>query len=324
MTNPNIHYLQVPCEQAGLRLDKYLAVSLPDISRSQVKRLIEGGSVCKSDKVVYDCSMLVKEGDNYVVTVPPPEDTDITPASIPLNILYEDGDLLVIDKQAGLTVHPGAGNHNDTLANALVAHCGDSLSGIGGVMRPGIVHRLDKDTSGVMLAAKTDLAHQSLSKQISERSAKRTYLALCWGVPRPMHGRIEANIGRSPKNRKKMTVLKTGGKTAVTNYKVLKILANSKASLIECRLETGRTHQIRVHMAHIGCPVIGDQVYCGRRAGSMKELNVAAKDKIQVLARQALHSHVIEFAHPASGKEMRFSSALPLQLQEILTALDIL
>ena len=265
MDNPNTYNLQVSRKDGGIRLDKFLAEKLPDISRSMVKKLVESGHIHKAGIVADNCAVKVKEGDVIAVEVPEPVQTDMRPADIPLNIIYEDKDFLVIDKQAGLTVHPGAGNHDDTLANALVAHCGESLSGIGGVMRPGIVHRLDKDTSGIMLAAKNDIAHHSLSEQIASRSLKRTYLAVCWGVMKPLNGRIEGNIGRSTKNRKKMAVVPSGGKTAATNYSTVEILSGGGASLVECRLETGRTHQIRVHMAHENHPLIGDQTYCGRR-----------------------------------------------------------
>jgi len=320
MTINQTHSLQVSKKSKGLRLDKFIANSLPEISRSMVQKLIEGNNVLKGDKILSDCSSAVKEGDVFTVHIPAPTESDMLPADIPLKIIYEDEEFLVINKPAGLTVHPGAGNHNDTMANALLAHCGASLSGIGGAMRPGIVHRLDKDTSGLIMAAKTDRAHHSLSEQISTRALKRTYLAICWGVPRPMEGRIEANIGRSTTNRKKMAAVESGGKTAATNYSVLEILGGGAASLVECRLETGRTHQIRVHMTHIGHPLVGDQAYSGRRASTIKALFDETKKYLSEFKRQALHSHKILLTHPVTGEEMSFASELPEDLAK-LTAL---
>ena len=318
MTNPDTHYLQVPSEASDMRVDKFLTENLHGISRSMVQKLIEGGNVLRSDKKIISCSTQLKSGDFLTVNIPPPTRTDMLPADIPLKILYEDNHFLVIDKPAGLTVHPGAGNHNDTLANALIAHCGASLSGIGGVTRPGIVHRLDKDTSGLILAAKTDLAHHSLSEQLADRSLKRTYLAVCWGVPKPLNGRIEGNIGRSPKNRKKMAVVSGGGKTAATNYSVVEILSGGAASLVECRLETGRTHQIRVHMAHTGHPLMGDQAYCGRRGGSVKNLTEQAQECLSTFKRQALHSHLITLKHPVTCEKMDFASQLPEDIANLV------
>ena len=321
MTNPNSFELQVSKKTNALRLDKFLADNLPDISRSMVKKLVDSGNVLRGGKVIADCSAYVKEGDIFTVNIPAPAESEMQPADIPLKIVYEDAEFLVIDKPAGLTVHPGAGNHDDTMANALLAHCGDSLSGIGGVMRPGIVHRLDKDTSGLIMAAKTDRAHHSLSGQISSRELKRTYIAICWGTPKPMSGRIEANIGRSTKNRKKMAVVESGGKTAATNYKVLEVLGGGVASIVECRLETGRTHQIRVHMTHIGHPLIGDQAYCGRRSGTIKDLSDEAKNYLAGFKRQALHSHKVTLNHPVTGLEMNFESGLPDDLRELVRLL---
>lgn len=292
-------------------MDKFLAESVPELSRSMVKKLVDSGNVFKGEKLITACDGSVKEGECYTVNIPPPAQTDMIAADIPLKIIYEDDQFLVIDKQAGLTVHPGAGNHQNTMANALIAHCGDTLSGIGGVMRPGIVHRLDKDTSGLIMAAKTDLAHHSLSEQIATRSLKRTYLAICWGVPRPMEGRVEASIGRSEKNRKKMAVVTSGGKTAATNYSVKQVLWDGAASLVECRLETGRTHQIRVHMTHIGHPLVGDQAYSGRRTGTVRTLPDDIKEKLANFKRQALHSHKVVLEHPITHEEMEFESDLP-------------
>lgn len=318
MTNPNIHQLQVTKKMAKNRLDKFIALAAPELSRSMVKKLVEGGNVSRDGKIIEDCTYSVKEGEIYTVTIPAPVPTDMLAADIPLKIIYEDEQFLVIDKQAGLTVHPGAGNQQNTMANALIAHCGASLSGIGGVTRPGIVHRLDKDTSGLIMAAKTDLAHQSLSAQIASRELKRTYLAVCWGVPRPHEGRVEASIGRSSKNRKKMAVVTSGGKKAATNYSVIETLCGGAASLVECRLETGRTHQIRVHMTHIGHPLVGDQTYCGRRAGRLKKLPEDVQEKLSGFKRQALHSYKVILHHPATGKEMEFTSELPEDMAQLV------
>lgn len=322
MTNTSSHHLQVDKKFAKKRLDVFLAANLPDLSRSMIKKLIDSDNISKDNKIITDCSYKVKEGEDFVVNIPAPTESTMLPADIPLEIIYEDDEFLVINKPAGLTVHPGAGNHDDTMANALVQHCGKSLSGIGGVMRPGIVHRLDKDTSGLILAAKTDRAHQSLSKQISERTLKRTYLAVCWGVPKPLNGRIEANIGRSTKNRKKMAVVEYGGKTAATNYSVLKILAGGSASLVECRLETGRTHQIRVHMTHIGHPLVGDQAYCGRRAGTLKTLPDEAKLFLSSFKRQALHSYKVTLIHPTNNTEMSFEGNMPDDMEHLVEAFE--
>jgi 23S rRNA pseudouridine1911/1915/1917 synthase len=321
MTKNQTHQLHVLKKSKGLRLDKFIAGNMPEISRSMVQKLIEGNNVLKGNKVISDCSAAVREGDVYTLNIPEPAKSDMLPANIPLKIIYEDAEFLVIDKPAGLTVHPGAGNHDDTMANALLAHCGKSLSGIGGVMRPGIVHRLDKDTSGLIMAAKTDRAHNNLSAQIASRALKRTYLAICWGVPKQSQGRIEANIGRSTKNRKKMAVVESGGKTASTNYSVIEIFGADVASLVECRLDTGRTHQIRVHMLHLGHPLVGDQAYSGRRAGAIKTLSNKVKLYLADFKRQALHSHKIRLNHPVNNEEMEFISALPEDIAKLAVLL---
>ncbi len=307
--------------QEKIRLDKFIAENLPNISRSFVKKLIEGGNITTDGIIILDPAKKIHGPGIVNITIPPPKPTDIQAKKIPLDIIFEDKDFLVINKQAGLTVHPGAGNYDDTMANALVAHCGNSLSGIGGVMRPGIVHRLDKDTSGLILAAKTDIAHNNLSSQIANRTAKRTYLTICWGVPKPLIGKIEANIGRNQKNRKKMAVVKHGGKIAITHYKVVKILCDGVASLVECNLETGRTHQIRVHFAYIGHPIIGDQNYTGRRRGSIKKLSETAQIALRNFKRQALHSYKLELKHPVTNKNMEFCSQLPEDFSMLLCSL---
>ena len=323
MTNQSSHQITASKKLHGIRLDKFIATSLPEISRSMAQKLIAGNNIRKGEMLISDCAYKVKEGDIYVVNIPTPTESEMLPADIPLKIIYEDDEFLVIDKPAGLTVHPGAGNHDDTMANALLAHCGRSLSGIGGVMRPGIVHRLDKDTSGLIMAAKTDLAHRSLTRQIADRTLKRTYLAVCWGIPKPLQGRVDANIGRSTQNRKKMAVVASGGKTAATNYEVIEILGGGIASIVECRLETGRTHQIRVHMMHIGNPLVGDQAYCGKRGGTIKTLSDEAKSYLKEFKRQALHSYKVGLMHPLNMQEMAFNSDLPTDIAKLVTVLRV-
>jgi 23S rRNA pseudouridine1911/1915/1917 synthase len=240
---------------------------------------------------------------------------------IPLEILHEDAQLVVIVKPAGLTVHPAPGNPDKTLVNALIAHCGASLSGIGGVARPGIVHRLDKDTSGVMVVAKTDAAHHSLTAQFQGRTIERAYLALVWGVPRPASGRIEGAIGRSTRDRKKMAVVSRGGKAAATRYRTLRTFGRA-ASLIECRLETGRTHQIRVHMTHLGHPLVGDPAYGRARHRAAPELPPAARNMLDGFRRQALHAAVLGFDHPESGRRLRFEAPIPADFANLLNSLE--
>jgi 23S rRNA pseudouridine1911/1915/1917 synthase len=237
-----------------------------------------------------------------------------------LDIRYEDGDLIVTDKPAGLVVHPGPGNADGTLVNALVAHCGASLSGIGGVRRPGIVHRLDKDTSGLLVAAKNDAAHAGLSKLFAAHDLERAYLALVWGSPSPAAGMVEGNIGRNPRNRKKMAIVERGGREARTHYRVREHLADGCWSLVECRLETGRTHQIRVHLTSLGHAVVGDPLYGGNRAGSRKALPSAAAEALENWQRQALHAYRLAFKHPLSGELLEFTSEPPADMQALLAA----
>jgi 23S rRNA pseudouridine1911/1915/1917 synthase len=249
------------------------------------------------------------------------------PQAIALDIVYEDNDLLVINKPAGLTVHPGAGNPDMTLANALLAHCGDSLSGIGGVARPGIVHRIDKDTTGLLVAAKNDAAHLALSAQLADRSLSRTYLALVWGEPSPGKGTITGNIDRSFSNRQKMAVVNKGGRPAVTHYEVVSSLQSPVVSLVQCKLETGRTHQIRVHFAHIGHPLVGDPLYGAPAASKLnskagKTLPDAAKKALLSFERQALHAKKIGFIHPTTGKAMQFECELPEDMKRLIAALS--
>ena len=295
----------------GQRLDRALQQRLPELSRSRLKQLILSGEVAVDGNVIRDPSRKVKGGQTFVVILPEPVDATPQAQAIPLDIRFEDAHLIVIDKPAGLVVHPAPGNADGTLVNALIAHCGDSLAGIGGVRRPGIVHRLDKDTSGLMVIAKTEVAHQALSRDFAARRIGRLYAAVVWGVPLPPEGEISGNIGRSMTNRKKMAVVAEGrGKPAVTRYKVDRTF-DGKAALVECRLLTGRTHQIRVHLAARGHPLIGDPVYGGRpgRAG-------------YAFPRQALHARHLGFTHPATGEYLAFDSSLPSDMKSLLDSLE--
>jgi len=299
-------------DDQGKRLDKFLSTTDCGLSRSRLKALIEEGAVTGDGVPITDASYRIKAGQSFAITVPPAQDYDPEPENIPLEIVYEDADLLVLNKPAGMVVHPAAGNYSGTLVNALLHHCGDSLSGIGGVKRPGIVHRLDKDTSGLMVVAKNDQAHVGLSAQFQAHSLERAYQAIVWGRPQPKEGRIEGNIGRSPQNRKKMAIVQKGGKHAITNYKVMERLG-SFASLVECRLETGRTHQIRVHMSTQGHTVAGDMLY--GRTPSLKTLDAAGRGFYEGLGRHALHAYVIGFFHPRSKERLSFQNEIPNEMK---------
>jgi 23S rRNA pseudouridine1911/1915/1917 synthase len=327
MTASDVLTATVSAGDAGLRLDKFLASALPDFSRARLQTLIEQGHVTCWGKAAADASGKVKEGETYCVSIPEAVPTHMQPQAIALDIVYEDNDLLVINKPAGLTVHPGAGNPDMTLANALLAHCGDSLSGIGGVARPGIVHRIDKDTTGLLVAAKNDAAHLALSAQLADRSLSRTYLALVWGEPSPGKGTITGNIDRSFSNRQKMAVVNKGGRPAVTHYEVVSSLQSPVVSLVQCKLETGRTHQIRVHFAHIGHPLVGDPLYGAPAASKLnskagKTLPDAAKKALLSFERQALHAKKIGFIHPTTGKAMQFECELPEDMKRLIAALS--
>lgn len=321
-----IRTVVVAPEADGLRLDKALADALPDLTRSRVQALLTGGAVTRDGRTITDASSRVKPGWRFEVAIPQPEPAIPLPQDIPITIIYEDDDLLVVDKPPGMAAHPAPGTPDGTLVNALLHHCGASLSGIGGVRRPGIVHRLDKDTSGLMVVAKTDQAHQGLTAQFADRTLSRTYRALVWGLPSPREGRVEANIGRSTADRKKMAVVMGGGKHAATRYRVVKGYGLSLA-WVECALETGRTHQIRVHLAHIGHPVVGDPLYANGRA-ARKNGQYAAKlpdDIRHALAqfpRQALHAVKITFRHPATGETLTFSSEPAADIGNLLTNLE--
>jgi 23S rRNA pseudouridine1911/1915/1917 synthase len=320
----------VDAAHAGQRLDRFLSESLPQLSRTRVQALIKEGQVTSSGATIEDVRYRVKPGDRFALALPPAAKTELQAEAIPLNAVYEDEALIVIDKPAGLVVHPGAGQPAGTLVNALIAHCDKSLSGIGGVARPGIVHRLDKDTSGLMVVAKTDQAHRALASQFADHGRtgqlERGYLALVWGAPQRSQGRIDAPIGRHPTSRTKMAVLpKEKGRHAVTYWRVVETFGHGKdaaiASLLECRLETGRTHQVRVHLAHIGHPLIGDSLYGGGFKSKLRKLPQAAQSKLAALHRQALHAARLSFVHPVSGTLLEFNSALPADLAEIVDTL---
>jgi 23S rRNA pseudouridine1911/1915/1917 synthase len=308
-------------DEAGLRLDRMLAVRLPALSRTRVKRLIESGHVTCAGIALQDPARRVRDGQNFVVILP--EDSEPAPVAqpMPLEIRFEDEHLIVIDKPAGLVVHPAPGNPDGTLVNALISHCGTSLSGIGGVRRPGIVHRLDKDTSGLMVVAKSEAAHRALSIDFAQRRIDRAYTAFVWGVPAPRSGEIAGNIGRSPINRKKMAVLGEGrGRPAVTRYRVEHAF-RAGAARLECRLATGRTHQIRVHLAHRGHPLIGDPLY-GTRAGRAVARSGGTGCAIAALPRQALHARLLGLTHPASRERLIFDSPLPADLERLEANLE--
>jgi len=327
-------------DHAGARLDKWLSERIEPLTRTRIKALIEGGALARDGAVFTDPSWKLREGERYALTVPPTADPTPKGEDIPLDVVFEDGDLIVVNKPAGLVVHPAAGNWTGTLVNALIHHCGNSLSGIGGVARPGIVHRIDKDTSGLLVVAKNDAAHQGLTAAFSVHDITRIYEAIAVGAPRPGIGTINAALARALGDRKKMAVVDErthfNPRRAVTHYKLIesygrpraKLKGDALASLIECQLETGRTHQIRAHLAHIGHPLIGDPVY-GRGPGlaGLKPGDEAADRAIAVLAkfrRQALHAKVLGFTHPITGEAMRFERAAPADLQELLAALRAL
>jgi 23S rRNA pseudouridine1911/1915/1917 synthase len=340
-------------EQAGQRIDRLLAEAIGTISRSRVKALIEEGALLREDgaaamqktggmrsasadpirpptaddavsrKVVpvTEPAEPARAGSTYILMLPEPAPAAPLPQAIPFPILYEDRDLIVLDKPAGLVVHPAPGNRDGTLVNALLAHCGPGFTGIGAEKRPGIVHRLDKDTSGVMVVAKTQLANDVLSAAFAARDLERTYLALCWGLPTPLTDEIEGAIGRDKRDRKRMAVVGHGGKAALTRYRVIRAYATS-ASLVECRLATGRTHQIRVHMAARGHPIVGDPLYLRRIPAASKGLPDALRRALLDFPRQALHAASLGFAHPRTGQPMRFETPPPEDVGALIALLD--
>lgn len=314
-----IYNYRVPHNLTGTRLDKAIAYLLPSASRSRIQKAIKDNHVKLDNMIISDSDYKVKENDLIEIRLIAPEPLEIEQADIPLDIIYADDDLMVINKPVGLTVHPGAGNHQNTLVNALAFHS-DALSDIGGDFRPGIVHRLDKDTSGLMVVAKTNTAHANLASQIEKRELIRKYKALVWGVINPTKGRIETNIGRDRIARQKMTVLKVGGKHAVTDYLTEAIYASGLLSLVECKLHTGRTHQIRVHMSYIGHSILSDQTY-GRNNRKVKTTSLELQNTLSELKRQALHSYYLGFIHPISNKFLEFTVDLPLDIVKIINIL---
>ena len=311
-------------QEAGERLDIVLVKLLPSLSRSNLKKIIELKQVKINNSIVESPSKKLKENDNIEVSLIPHVEIKILPANIKLNIVFEDNDILIINKPAGMVVHPGAGNHNNTLVNALIYKYKKKLSNVNGITRPGIVHRIDKETSGLLVVAKNNNAHSNLGKQFSDHTIKRTYQALSWGILRPLSGRIETLIGRSRKNRQLMSVTEVSGKKAVTNYETVKVFEIKdipKISFIECKLETGRTHQIRVHMAYKGCSLLGDQQY-GKKNLKFKKINENFENKLKILNRQALHAKSLGFIHPVTKKFMSFESKLPQDFKKILDLLN--
>lgn len=316
--------VHVPQNKAGMRLDKLLSEEVEGLSRARLKALMEQGRVFTDTldgDTVTDGKKKSRPGDVYIICVPPAVAAEPEPQDIPLDVVYEDDDVIVIDKPPGLVVHPAAGNADGTLVNALLAHCKGSLSGIGGVARPGIVHRLDKGTGGLMVAAKNDAAHTCLSEQFADHSLDRAYYALVWGVPKPLAGEIEGNIGRSPQNRKKMAVVERGGKHALTRYKVIKAFG-TVAALVECRLATGRTHQIRVHLTSIGHPLIGDPLYGGGGRSKRSLLNTDARADVDALDHQALYAFELGFVHPRTGGRVRYERNIPIFIKGIVDKLE--
>jgi 23S rRNA pseudouridine1911/1915/1917 synthase len=321
MTDPDPFRLIAPESAAGQRADRFLAETIGTLSRSRVKTLIEGGRAWRDGTLITAPAEPVRAGAEYVLHPPPVVDATPQPQHIPFTILYEDADLLVLDKPAGLVVHPAPGNQDGTLVNALLAHCGDSLPGIGGERRPGIVHRLDRDTTGVMVVAKTESALAALGAAFAARDLERAYLALVWGLPTPTAGDINLPVGRDPRDRKRMAVVEKGGKNALTHYRTLRSFAAS-VSLVECRLATGRTHQIRVHLSHSGHPVVGDPVYLRRIPGASRGLADPPRRLLLDFPRQALHAETLGFRHPRTGATLSFNSPPPPDFLALVTALE--
>lgn len=307
-------------EHKNTRLDKFLSI-LPELnlSRNQIQRLIKTGCVTLEENEIVDCSYKVKQGDSFQIEIPPLAEADPKPQNIPIDVVYEDKDLIVVNKPAGMTVHPAPGAYDNTLVNALLYHCRDNLSGIGGVKRPGIVHRIDKETSGLLVVAKNDAAHVGLSEQFFNHSIERTYFAVTYSLLNPLHGTIVGNIARSNFDRKKMALVENGGKHAVTHYKTIKTFG-TYASLVKCNLETGRTHQIRVHLSSKGCALIGDKVYIKNHKSALK-IPESAKNLINTFPRHALHAATLGFVHPITKEYLEFSSELPDDFQNLLNNL---
>ena len=316
MNEETPYTVPIDADKAGLRLDRSLAQAIPTISRTRLQGLLAAGRVCTADgTAVRDPARPVRAGEVFVVMLPAeaPEQPMAEPR--PLVVVFEDDDVIVVDKPAGLVVHPGAGNPDGTLVNALVAHCHGRLASVGGPRRPGIVHRLDKDTSGLLIAAKTDAAYLGLVAQFAEHSVERAYYALVWGIPAPAVGRIVGNIGRDPNHRTRMAMVARGGKPAATSYRLL-AACGGYASLLECRPETGRTHQIRVHLASLGHPLVGDAVYGGGR-GRARRLPEAACDAVRRFQRHALHAFLMGFDHPIDRRRLTFRTELSQDIKKL-------
>jgi len=320
----NIFNITVSSNYQEYRIDKFLQIYINDLSRTRIQSLISEGQVKLNDTVVSNSSKKIKNSDIIKINFPPPKKTVIKPNKISLDILYEDDDIIIINKFPGVVVHPGAGNYENTIVNGLLFKYKNNLSSIGGKLRPGIVHRIDKDTSGVIVVAKNDLAHINLSEQFSKHTIKRVYEALIWGSLKPQKGKIDEKISRSIKNRQLMSVRKEKGKTAITNYKTLKIFQETnvpKISLVECKLETGRTHQIRVHMSFKGNPILGDKSY-GKLKKKFKKIDPDIETKINNFNRQALHAKSLGFLHPRTKKELLFEAKRPSDFDSLIKSLD--
>jgi 23S rRNA pseudouridine1911/1915/1917 synthase len=321
MTSPAPLHIRPAPDSAGQRIDRVIADAAGGLSRSRVKALIEEGRLQCDGVPVREPADPARAGAVYTLHVPPPAPATPQPQAIPLTILFEDADLLVLDKPAGLVVHPAPGNLDGTLVNAVLAHCGPGFTGIGAERRPGIVHRLDKDTSGVMVVAKTQRANDALTAAFAARDLDRTYRALVWGVPAPTSGEIEGAIGRDPRDRKRMAVVTRNGKPALTRYRTLRAW-HASVALLECRLATGRTHQIRVHLASRGHPVVGDPLYLRRVPAAARGIPEPARGHLLDFPRQALHAASLGFAHPRTGAALRFEAALPADFALLLAEIE--
>ena len=308
----------------GERADIFLSKKIKNLTRSFLKKLIKKDLLVINNKMINSPSVKLKKNDNVEITLIHDQEQNLTPKNIKLNIIYEDKDILVIDKQKGLVVHPGAGNQKNTLANALSFKYKNNLSDINGKLRPGIVHRIDKDTSGLLVIAKNNISHSNLGKQFSEHTIKRKYKCLVWGILRPLNGRIDTLISRNKRNRQLMTVSEISGKRAITNYKTVNTFLGKgipKISLMECELETGRTHQIRVHLSYKGISILGDKQY-GRKSLKFKKINKELSTLLDGLQGQLLHAQTLEFTHPTKNKRIKFKSDLPKDFKKILNLLE--
>lgn len=330
-TETGARSIEVADCDVGERVDRLIARRLPSLSRSRAKSLIEAGALTAGGATIDEPSTRVKAGQCYLLTIPEARPAEPEAQARPLEILHEDAALLVLDKPAGLVVHPAPGNPDRTLVNALLAHCGAEFAGIGGVRRPGIVHRLDKDTSGLMVVAKTEAAHRSLTVQFAERTIERRYRALVWGRLLPpageadgAWGEISGNIGRSSRNRKKMAVVRNAGKPAVTRYRLERLFAGGAVSMVTCRLLTGRTHQIRVHLSGRGHPLIGDPLYGRSRPAALASLPESVRGAIEAFKRQALHAELLGFVHPDDGRRLLFESSVPKDMEHLIRSLESL